>query len=267
MSYEAQLRETFGELDLGVEDLFLLDDFQIGYLPERAPRRELAVTLHANPALRRYFVSKWPPIATYLATILRLFQPVDDRKTLISCADRLVWEIAEMIVYNKHPDFFARSTGRVDLAEITKITPLAGKVVIDAGAGPGTLAFPAAAEAKLVMAVEPASGMRRYLREQICERNVLNIQAIDGFLHAIPLPADFADVLLTCRAIGWNLEAELVEIERVLRPGGFAVHLSGYQQDEANPVHETLVAAPWNYHVETYVENGITKRKYWKQLS
>jgi hypothetical protein len=42
---------------------------------------------------------------------------------------------------------------------------------------------------------------------------------LDGTLHAIPVPADTADVLLTCRAIGSRLEEELVEIERVVWAG------------------------------------------------
>ena len=47
--YADRLRKMFQGVDLSVEDLYLLDGFQIGYLPDRVPQREFAAVLRAYP--------------------------------------------------------------------------------------------------------------------------------------------------------------------------------------------------------------------------
>ena len=37
MTYEAMLREMFQGVDLEIEDIYLLEGFQIAYLPDRVP--------------------------------------------------------------------------------------------------------------------------------------------------------------------------------------------------------------------------------------
>jgi ubiquinone/menaquinone biosynthesis C-methylase UbiE len=65
------------------------------------------------------------------------------------------------------------------------------------------------------------------MRQRAAELSFDNVDVLDGLLRAIPLPADTADALLSCQAIGWELQEELPEIERVMKPGGIAVHLFG----------------------------------------
>ena len=93
-----------------------------------------------------------------------------------------------------------------------------------------------------------------------------NLFVIDGFLHAIPLPAATADVLITCRAIGWRLTEELPEIERVVRPGGTALHLYGvpHPAPDGDEFHHKLLAR--GYQPGTYREGPALNRKYWKQI-
>ena len=106
-----------------------------------------------------------------------------------------------------------------------------------------------------------------FLRERAVDLALLNVYAIDGFDHAIPLPDGFADVLITSHALGWRLEAELREFERVVRPGGSIVHCPG--TSEASPeeaTHATLVSPRWGYACARYREADGWKRKYWKQV-
>ncbi len=54
MPYADHLRGLFPALELEVTDLFALEAHQIAELPTRAPDRELAVLLHAHPAVRTF---------------------------------------------------------------------------------------------------------------------------------------------------------------------------------------------------------------------
>jgi hypothetical protein len=48
-------------------------------------------------------------------------------------------------------------------------------------------------------------------------------------------------------AIGWNLEAELREIERILKPIGCAIHLFKADTEVDATLHDVLVSSEWNY--------------------
>jgi hypothetical protein len=72
-------------------------------------------------------------------------------------------------------------------------------------------------------------------------------------------------VLLTCRAIGWHLEQELVEIERVVRAGGVALHLGlPHPPEPGDPLHGRLIEA--GYAVVTYTEGQGQRTSYRKHL-
>ena len=92
---------------------------------------------------------------------------------------------------------------------------------------------------------------------------------IDGRRDQIPLPDDFADVLITSHALGWQLADELAEFERVVKADGMIVHCPGtavHQQWE-DPVHVALVAPEWGYACATFAEADGMKRKYWKRVT
>lgn len=266
MTYGSLLREMFPGLNPVADDLFLLEAHQIAGLPERAPARELAGVLHADPRLRRFLIARHPPIEGFLERLLTEHEPVGE-EGLAEFEQALVWELADWIVYQRAPaGYDTGTTVDWDLAAVTEVVPLEGKVVIDAGAGTGRVALEAAPTARHVFAVEPVATLRRYLREKATKLGIDNLYVLDGFLDAIPLPTGSADVLLTFQAIGWNLSEELDEIERVVMPGGFAVHLLGtpraIQRD--NPLHEPLVTH--GYQPDSYQDGQVSLRTYWKQI-
>ena len=266
MTYTDLLREMFPDLDPEVHDLFLLESHQIDALPERVPAPDLAAVLHAHPRLRRFLVARHPEIEGFLVRILAEHGPVG-ASDLAACEQALVWEIADWIAYQRAPQSYD-TAAKVDwdLAAVTGVVSLAGKVVIDAGAGTGRVALDAAPVARHVFAVEPVATLRQYLRDKATRLGIDNLFVVDGFLHAIPLPAGTADVLLTCQAIGWNLPDEILEIERVTKPGGTAMHLFGtpaaVQPD--NPLHQPLLAA--GYQPATYERRDAYIRTYSKQI-
>jgi SAM-dependent methyltransferase len=267
MRYADYLRKLFPGIELRGEDLFLLEAFQVKYLPDRVPVEEFAMFLHANPRVQDFLTLKYPPVADFIRSILSDHPPAASQDILRRSSNDLLWEIADLIIYNKYPEVYDEKSGILwDISELNTITSFQGKIVVDAGAGTGRLAFLVSPFAEAVFAVEPVTGMRRFIRNKALGEKVNNLYALDGFLDAIPFPASFVDVLMTSNAIGWNLEGELFEIERVVKPGGFAIHLMQTEDAGENPVHETLVSQKWGYSFKVTAFEKGQKRMYWKAI-
>jgi SAM-dependent methyltransferase len=232
------------------------------------PQREFAAVLWANAAIKRFLITKHPPIADFIEDVLAHFGPAANQRELDAFSDKLVWEIADQFIYVKRPDIYdERVDHGWDFDEVTANILLDQKVVIDAGAGTGWVAFAAAQTAHLVFAVEPNTSLRQFIREKAARIGATNLYAIDGFLHTIPLPDGFADVLITSNAIGWQLADELPEIERVVKRGGYAIHLcASLDNAEDTPFHNGLTSPKWQYEFARYEETDGWKIKYWKQM-
>jgi SAM-dependent methyltransferase len=258
----------FPGVTLTVEDLLLLESFQIGYFPGWVPERELAAVLWAYPVIRRYLVVRCPAIAGLVQSAMAQYGPVQDAQELARCGHDLVWTIADLIVYNKCPEAYdSLPFHHWSFSEATSIVTLDGKVVIDAGSGTGRVALEAARAARHVFAVEPVGRLRQFIRDKAAAAGLTSLFVVDGFLDAIPLPDAFADVLITSHALGWRLERELREMERVVRPGGTIVHCPGTADVEGEEQqHRRLISPDWHYHWARYEEADGWKRKYWKQL-
>jgi SAM-dependent methyltransferase len=258
----------FPGLELEIEDLLLLESFQIKYLPDRVPEKEFAILLHSNPLIAKFLVLKYPPVDDFIKKILSAYDPLSDKQEIMLYCQDLLWEIADMIIYNKYPEIYDKNA-KIDwkVGEIIDPAFLKGKTVIDAGAGTGKIAFMVAAFAEVVFAIEPVTSLRGFIKEKSISAKLGNLYALDGFLDSMPLPDASADVLFTSNAIGWNLEKELHEIERVLRSGGKAVHLmfdpSGMS---GNPLYDILCSSPWNYDFTDFDIKSGSKFKYSKTI-
>ena len=259
-------RRMFSDVTLQIEDLFLLEHFQIGYLPGWAPEPELAAVLHAYPAVARYLTKRNPAVSDYVERILGTHGPAQDARELERAAETLLWTIADLLVYQVCPEAYDRQSFHGwDFFQITSLVPLAGRRVVDAGAGTGRVALEAAESAAEVWAVEPVERLRRYMRDRAQRLGLENVYAVDGFLHRLPFPDGFADVLVTSHALGWHPDEELAEFERLVRPGGMIMHCPGTVVDGNPSLHERLVSPPWGYDWATYKAPDAKKRKYWKQ--
>ncbi|MBN2602663.1 MAG: class I SAM-dependent methyltransferase [Candidatus Thermoplasmatota archaeon] len=267
MKYEMRLKKLFHGVELKVEDLFLLESFQIETLQSRVPKKEFSAVLFANPIIKSFLINKHPPIAEYIKKVQDKYGPAKDEKELLVFSDRVIWEIAELIIYNKYPDVYdTRAIFQWSLKDITSVVSLKDKIIIDAGAGTGRVSFKAGKDADIVFAVEPCASLRNFIRKKAKENKITNLFVIDGFLNEIPLPNNFADVLITSNAIGWKLDDELKEVERVVKTGGYVIHLT-CSQDTDDPLKHKLIKPELKYNFSEYKENKFTIRKYWKKIN
>jgi hypothetical protein len=260
-------RRMFRDATLEIEDLFLLESFQIALLPGWVPERELAVVLAARPEIARFFVARCPEVAGFVEPLIERSPAATDAGYVAACGDEVVWTIADLLVYNKCPEVYDRLPFHGwDFAEITSLVDLTGKTVIDCGAGTGRVALEAAETAASVFAVEPVSRLRQFIRMQARQRGLRNVYVVDGFADCLPFPNSFADVVITSHALGWRLPEELRELERAVRSPGAIIHCPGTAVGVEDDQHAALIGAPWAYEFSEYDEADGRKRKYWKHI-
>ncbi len=160
--------------------------------------------------------------------------------------DTLLWELADEIAYQRAPDAYDEVACRDwDPAASREAVDLDGATVIDAGAGTGLVALRRGRASRTGLRRRARGDPARLRARQGQATGPRQVFVLDGTLSAIPLPPASADVLVTCRAIGWDLPAELSEVERVLRPDGVALHLVGrpYPLPADDPLHVALLRA------------------------
>jgi SAM-dependent methyltransferase len=265
--YGEHLRRLFPDLHPVPEDLCLLETHQVEMLPQRGSAPDLAALLHANPAVRHHLATRHPPLRAWFEALLRQHPPLAGA-SLAAAQDRVLWEVADEIVYQREPDAYDAVAARdLDLGAITDVAILEGTTVIDAGAGTGVVAFAVLPHARRVFAVEPVAALRAWMRRKAARTGATNLYVLDGTLDAIPLPPSIADVLVTSRAVGWRPGDEISEVERILGAGGLAVHLTGmpHPAPEGDPLHAGLVSA--GYTADAYGAGEDRKRRYWRRFS
>ena len=137
----------------------------------------------------------------------------------------LAWEL----LYRLEPELYDRlaSAERLHPGVIAWLPPSADQIV-EVGAGSGRLTLELIDRGLQVVAVEPAQPLRQILERKLAAvPHGSRVQVIHGFFDDLPLPDDFADLVVACSAFtpatGHGGEVGLAEMERVCRPGGCVV--------------------------------------------
>lgn len=250
---------------LSFNALLLLERVQLRWLPEAAPRKELAVALRAHPAVLWFMRHKCPELGGWLDVLMAEAdreEPVT-ATTLREAETAVLQAINDWLVYVLDPALYdAQPFLQWDSRELTSLVDFRGKLVIDVGAGTGRLALLAAETAQTVFAVEPVANLRAYLRQKAQRQERHNLFVVDGLITQIPFPDAFADVTLGGHVFGDEPAAEYRELARVTRPQGQIVLCPG-NNDCDNDVHAFLVAHGFHWSRFTEPKDG-PKRKYWQ---
>ena len=160
---------------------------------------------------------------------LRVFTPAERVRFLPSGTPDLPLDrsLAFELLYRLEPDLYAQliAAERIHPA-VLEWLPRVDRAV-EIGAGTGRLTSHLLTGCAHVVAVEPAQPMRERLRTVLNAATLIQIEIVDGFFDALPVPDDSADLVVTCSALDRSSahggDAGLVEMERVCVPGGLMV--------------------------------------------
>jgi SAM-dependent methyltransferase len=134
----------------------------------------------------------------------------------------LAWEL----LYRLEPELYDRlvRAERIHPAVLDWL-PSGLDRIVEVGAGTGRLTLELVGRADEVVAIEPAAPLRDLLRRRLARVETAHrARVVDGFFDDLPLPGDWADLVVACSA--WTAEeghgggGGLAEMERVCRPGG-----------------------------------------------
>jgi len=134
----------------------------------------------------------------------------------------LAWEL----LYRLEPELYDRLASAERLHPgVVRWLPREVDRIAEVGAGTGRLTMELMAHGQHVVAVEPALPLRRILRRKLAAAGYGDrVRVVRGFFDQLPLPDDFADLVVACSAFtpsaGHGGDAGLAEMERVCRPGG-----------------------------------------------
>ncbi|MBE6929192.1 MAG: class I SAM-dependent methyltransferase [Ruminococcaceae bacterium] len=237
--------------DFSFDCLLLTERFQIRLLCadlNPAYRRHLATALRHHPEVARYFQKRCPERAEWVAELIREAPETTDSDTLRESELYVLDSIQDFVIYTA-PELMQTHCPFIygwDEARLHELADLHGCRVLDVGSGSGRLAFAAAKVAAEVYASEPVGTLREYLRDQIKLRGITNMRVCDGMADALPFPDNTFDVTMSGHVVGDDLDAELAELIRVTRKGGWILDCPGDQSKEP-PADHALLDRGWEH--------------------
>lgn len=209
-------------------------------------KENIGIALNANPAVKWYLERRCPECASLIAELTENAPAAADAEQIRSAEVYAMAGVEDFVVYTT-PEVmaekcdFIRGWSKEHLFDLTDLT---GKTVLDVGAGSGRLTFAAAEKAAWVYASEPVGTLREYMRDKIRSEGIPNVRVLDGLVTELPFPDDTFDVVMSGHVVGDDWDAELAEITRVCKPGGWLLDCPGDSERNMSPSRE-LTSRGW----------------------
>jgi len=192
-------------------------------------KRSMGIALNANSVVKWYLERRCPECAHLIAELAANAPATTDPKQIRAAEIYAMAGVEDFVVYTT-PEVmaekcdFIRGWRKERLFELADLT---GKTVLDIGAGSGRLTFAAAEKAAWVYASEPVGTLREFMRDKIKSEGIANVRVLDGLVTELPFPDDTFDIVMSGHVIGDEWDAELAEITRVCKPGGWLLDCPG----------------------------------------
>ncbi len=248
----------------------LMERFQIRLLCARRNwqqwRDNMGVALRHNPAVKWYFTHRCPECAAFVEEIAAA-APENLSAEEVRRAEVFALAAAEDFVTYTRPRIMDTCCDFIyawNEERLYELVDFAGKVVLDVGSGSGRLAFAAARRARHVYASEPVDTLREYLRDRIAREGIKNIRVVDGMAHSLAYPDDTFDIVVSGHVVGDDYDAEIAELTRVAKPGGWLLDCPGEDSRKREPDAE-MTQRGWEMFHYTSALGGDVYR-YRKQI-
>lgn len=221
-------------------------------------RQEMAKALCRYPHVAEYVRAKAPECAGFLDEVAAM--PHDSwTEEEMRDAERFLLQAHETFVVYAYPEVM----NQVNYIRcwqpkyLYELAGLDGKLVLDVGSGTGRLAFAAAKKAKRVYASEPCDRLREYMRDKIRAEGIRNVRVLDGEAAVLPFEDDTFDIVLSGHVVGDDYEAELAEMTRVTKNGGWLVICNGDDEFKRTAPDPELTTRGFAWLCHETSEGGI----------
>lgn len=257
--------------DFSFNCILMMERFQLRWMLESRRsdaewKKNMGIALAGNPAVAWYIVRKCPECAGITEEILANAPGGSDASAVRAAEVRVLSGIEDFVLYTK-PELMDASCDFIyawDKRRLFELADFAGKLVLDVGSGSGRLAFAAAERAREVYASEPVDTLREYLRDKIRSGNIRNMRVTDGMADSLAYPEGTFDIVMSGHVVGDDYGAEIAELTRVVKSGGWLIDCPGEEPRRCRP-NEGLLTRGWEEFHYTSVLGGDVYR-YRKQV-
>ena len=230
--------------DYSFNAFLLLERFQIKMMTDSKGwrnedekwTRSMGIALAANPAVKWYLARRCPECAEAIESLAANAPPASEKEireaevyALASVEDFTVYTTPEVMAEKCD---FIRGWNK---ERLFSLADFANKIVLDVGAGSGRLTFAAAEKAAFVYASEPVGTLREFMRDKIKREQIKNVRVLDGLVTELPFPDDIFDIVMSGHVVGDEREAEIAELTRVCKSGGWLLECAGDSEGDMTP--------------------------------